>query len=950
MRVVGVDALLEREPELEELGRLVDEASAGAGRLVLVEGPPGIGKTRLLEAVRRRGGERDMTVLSARASELDREFPLGVVRQLFEPLLSDAARRSTLLRGAAGHAASLLGAPPPDGDAAPARASPVHFHALYWLVANLAEEAPVVLVVDDLHWADAASLQFLEFLAPRLEGLPALVALATRPPEPGGERRSIDAVATDALSVVLRPAPLSDDAVSDLVAAELGQASDARFSEACHQATGGNPFLLRELLRELVAEGVAPSAAAVPAVRQLAPPTVARAVLLRLARLGDEASALAGAVAVLGDGAPLRRACTLAGLDEERAGELATALARAGILADGRPLAFAHPILRSAVYADIDLAERAAAHRRAAALLADEGAGVDAIAVHLLATEPAGDPDVVSTLRQAAASAAGRGAAATAAACLRRALAEPPPVEDRGPMTFELASAELHAGEPEAAVAHFEEGARVAGDPRAVAARAAEWTMALQAAGRAAESYALRERVAEEAAEVDPELALMMETSLIGSSCVDLSRIGWARERIERRMGGSAPGTPAAPATPAEARLEAGRAYLDAMYGDEPAEAVADVAERALATGDLIDSAGAMVSTPFFAAVEALWLADRNEPARRALDEVVEEARRRGSAVAFACAAGWRCQLLARLGELAEAEADARSCAELSLASGWFGLAPPMLGYVLDVLVARGELDDAERLLSDSGAVERVAGNDLTFYPMIHARARLHAARGDLAGGRADMAGLAQRRARWNTDLTLIPALLAAPELIVDSADEARARGERMLEEARAWGTPRAIGMSLRACGLAAGGSGGLELLEEAVSVLEPSPARLEHARALIDLGAALRRANRCAAARDPLRLALDVADACGAGPLAERARAELRSAGARPRRPRISGADALTPSERQVAGMAADGLSNPEIAQALFVTKKTVESHLSNAYRKLDIRTRGELAGALGQ
>jgi DNA-binding NarL/FixJ family response regulator len=154
--------------------------------------------------------------------------------------------------------------------------------------------------------------------------------------------------------------------------------------------------------------------------------------------------------------------------------------------------------------------------------------------------------------------------------------------------------------------------------------------------------------------------------------------------------------------------------------------------------------------------------------------------------------------------------------------------------------------------------------------------------------------------------------------------------------------------MALRATGLGEGGARGLELLAEAAAVLEGSPARLEYARALADFGAALRRAGRRSDARDPLRQALDLADACGARPLAERARQELRAAGGRPRRPRISGAGALTASERRIAGMAVDGLSNPEIAQALFVTKKTVEAHLGSAYRKLSIHSRAELAAAL--
>ncbi|MEA2430459.1 MAG: hypothetical protein QOI19_932, partial [Thermoleophilaceae bacterium] len=302
--------LLERDDELQVLGRLIDEARAGNGRMVLVEGPPGIGKTRLLDTARTHAREHGTRVLGARASELDRQFPFGVVRQLFEPLLANAdrERQAAWLHGAAARAAPLLGAgtlEAADGDQLS------HFHALYWLVANLAEEGPLLLSVDDVHWADPSSLRFLQFLLPRLAELPVLVAAATRAAEPGIDREPIDALATDPLTVCVRPSPLSDAAVTELLGSELGTGVDRVFSGACRVATGGNPFLLRELLRELVTEGVAPTAERVSLVRQLAPPTVARAVLLRLARLGPEASALARAVAVLGDSVPVHRAAAL---------------------------------------------------------------------------------------------------------------------------------------------------------------------------------------------------------------------------------------------------------------------------------------------------------------------------------------------------------------------------------------------------------------------------------------------------------------------------------------------------------------------------------------------------------------------------------------------------------------------------------------------------------------
>jgi DNA-binding CsgD family transcriptional regulator len=195
----------------------------------------------------------------------------------------------------------------------------------------------------------------------------------------------------------------------------------------------------------------------------------------------------------------------------------------------------------------------------------------------------------------------------------------------------------------------------------------------------------------------------------------------------------------------------------------------------------------------------------------------------------------------------------------------------------------------------------------------------------------------------WRSDAAL--ALLAL-------GDDRRARelADEELELARAWGAPRPLGRALRVAGLARGGDAGLALLGDAVDVLEPSPARLEHAKALVELGAGLRRANRRADARPPLRRGLELAMICGATPLSERAETELLATGARLGRIALSGVESLTPSERRVADLAASGASNREIAQALFVTVKTVEVHLSSAYRKLDIASRRELSGALDE
>jgi DNA-binding CsgD family transcriptional regulator len=178
---------------------------------------------------------------------------------------------------------------------------------------------------------------------------------------------------------------------------------------------------------------------------------------------------------------------------------------------------------------------------------------------------------------------------------------------------------------------------------------------------------------------------------------------------------------------------------------------------------------------------------------------------------------------------------------------------------------------------------------------------------------------------------------------------DARQLADAELADVRVFGAPRALGIALRTAGLARGGPEGLTLLQESVAVLDSSPALLERARSLAELGGALRRSGQRAAARDPLARALELAARCGARPLAARARDELSAAGARPRRPWRTGANALTPSELRVARLAAAGRSNREIAGELYVTLKAIEGHLAHVYAKLGIEGRDQLPQALG-
>ncbi len=440
-----MSALFERERELAELDAMVADACAGAGRLAVVEAAAGLGKTRLLLAARERGRAAGMQVLAARATELERAF-----LRARPPAVRAGAR------GAGGAAARgavrgrrRLGAQrrPDPGPGAPPAAQADAFsvlHGLYWLTAAFAEQRPLLLAVDDAHWSDAASLDFLAFLLPRLEELPLLLVVACRPDEPGAEP-TLARVATDSLARRLTPRPLSPRATTALLADELEHQPEEAFAAACHEVSGGNPFLLGELARTIAAERIDPAVASASRVRELAPERVTRTVLVRLGRLSREAQAVARAVVVLGDGSDGPLAAELAGLDEAAAARGADELRAAVILDRDGSLRFVHPLVRTALDAELPAGERAAAHLRAVELLRARGASAQQLAAHLVATEARGERATAETLLEAAWAALDRGAPRSASAYLMRALDEPAPDDLRSTILSSLMTATARA-------------------------------------------------------------------------------------------------------------------------------------------------------------------------------------------------------------------------------------------------------------------------------------------------------------------------------------------------------------------------------------------------------------------------------------------------------------------------------------------------------------------------
>jgi DNA-binding CsgD family transcriptional regulator len=622
---------------------------------------------------------------------------------------------------------------------------------------------------------------------------------------------------------------------------------------------------------------------------------------------------------VLGDDADPAHVAALSG--SGRAGDVLEALRRADVLARSRPPAFAHPLVRAAVAADIPAAERARLHREAARLLASAGAEPERPAAHLLEVEPAREAWVVDTLAAAAEATAARGAPETAARLLRRALAEPPAPERRHALLMAAGGNEAQAGDRRA-IGHLREAADAAGDADARVSAIIALTSVLGVSGEVRSGIEALQRELERVERAD--LRLQLEAELIQMAGLDIGTRPIALEvlgRLPKRLGADRVGS----------ILSANLATEAVSRGESRAEA-RELAERALAGGRLLDlpfhyahAASALMLAGYFGAAVAAW------------DDYVAHATRRGDMLSMAWGHAFRAGVHWRAGALSDALADA----ELAAAVAAGGLAPRFaLVYGVEAQLLRGELDAAREALAHAPA----GGEQVHDALLLAARGRLHLAQGRARQALEELLEVGIVLERWLGNSTMAPWQASAVEALValGEVDAAAALAQRAVAEAERWGDPWLLGQALRAQALV---DGGAEPLERAVAALRGSEAPFELACALLALGVR----ERGARAREHLGEALDLAQRCGAPALAERARAELVRAGARPRRAARSGRAALTATEERVARMAAHGPTNREIAQALFVTEKTVEAHLSNAYRKLGIRARGELAAQLG-
>jgi DNA-binding SARP family transcriptional activator len=892
------DDLVDREHELLTLERALDAASRGGSRVLLVEGPAGIGKSRLVVELRRLAEARGLPVVLGRGSQLEQDFGFGVVRQLFEPVLVDPVRRDALLSGAAGSARGVFESVDTRVDG-----SFAVLHGLYWLTVNLAADGPFLLVVDDLQWCDSGSLRFLAYLARRLDTLPVLLVGTVRTGERHEDEASLAAL-YDVAAGAVRPEPLTVEGTTRVVRERLGPSVAPTFAAACHRITSGNPLLLRQLLQALEAEGVPPDLSHTDTVLAVGSRAVSSMVLMRLRRMPSVLTDVARAVAVLGEGAQLPAVARLAGLTEDATARALADLSRAEVLRHEQPLGFVHPLVRDAVYRDLPTGQRELQHQQAAAVLMEIGAPEEVVAAHLLLAPTRGDQQTVQVLRRAARTAADRGAADNAVTYLRRALAEPALASHRVDVLLELGLLETLVDGP-AGTEHLEqaypllEDHAVRGEIALGIARNHVFASPPGVASRFARTARLS--LPEELHDTRQGLlALERIASFMHALPADEWLTGPEPEVVGNRHG---------------AKMLAAALSWEKVVAGTDREAAVALAQRATADDGLFD-----VDSGLLWVVAAITRVLADDDLGDFWERAREHAHRRGSLFAAMSTNLWRGFLEWRHGDLQEALAsvtDAYEQQEMWQQRKGLGTAY-CEAFLIGIHLDRGDLA-AARQVADVALLGPPPGDGGRLVVQAHVALLLEEHR--YAEALALTEGAGQAYPIGNPAWDPWRSLRARALLGLGRTEQAVRLLEDELRLLRRWGAAYPLAQTLR---VLAGATGRVELLEEARQLLEGTPFRLERARCALVLAEA--RAGDAALAL--LTQARELSHACGAASGLRHVDAAL--AGQGHDLPELCvDVDVLSTTQRRVRDLAAAGLDVREVAQRLFLTPGTVQAVL---------------------
>ena len=928
----GASRLVERDDELEVIESAVDRVHHGGGEAIVLEADAGLGKTALLDHAAGLAAAADLSVRRVAPSRLERSFPFGVVRGLLEePARTFSERRYPHPSDGPAHAAAEVLT---RGAISSTRETTAIAHDVYRLCARLSEARPIALLVDDAHWSDPPSLEVMSYLARRLDDVSVLLVLSARANALGAVGDLLGLIGVARATSVLRPRPLTPTGAVRLIHS-IAPTAPVSVCADYHRETAGNPWLLTELARQLARDGVTPAGG--PRARDWSISGRGReAVRQRLAELEPGERAVASALAILEPDAPAPRVTALtAGVAIGELGGARQALSAAGLLAPGGR-GLAHGWLAAAIRDGLAPADRDRLHRAAGTALIEEGAGAETAAAHLLRCEPAGDPRVTEALRAAATEASGRGAPAAAVRYLERAERERATDDEHGLILAELATAAFDAGLPGSRERLRESLREAFLTPCRIDVLTRLAGLSIVDDGDSELAQVIERELA---AQPDPDVKVAVEAAALDTLMVVPDRHAERRHRAQ--------------AIELTSRTEpllrrvvlAHRAWLGTELGAPNAAACAQLVGEALSGQLLVGEAWRR--SAFHLCVRVLVMCDRDDEARRALATMRQEASARGSLPLRTAAAFYAAELALRVGDLSAAAGKAQHARALA-GEELGGFAGGAVAVLLWTWAEAGEFARARELLAEH-PLDAPTAPPPWAAGVRFARARLALGEGDFERAYADAleaGALREREGRVNPTWTPWRSTAALALAHLDRREEAAALAEAELVLAERFGAPIPIARALHACAVAdADHETRIELCTRSLGVIADAAAPLERVRVQLELGSALASLGRRTEARAHLRPALATADAIAAVPLAERARRALVATGLRPRRAALDGEAALTPRQRQILRLAAAGKTNKAIAQELFLSIKTVETHLAAGYRKLGVSGRDEIA-----
>ncbi len=909
------EVIVGRTRERSELDAVLEAARDGRSSVVVLHGEAGIGKSTLLrETVAAADGFR---VLRARGYESERDIPFAALLDLLSPLL-DLLDRIPPAQAAALRGSLALGEPVPhDRFAVPA--------AVLSLLGAAAEEQPVLAVVDDVHWLDAASLEALLFASRRIAAEGIVLILSARDGE------GFDAAATGLRC--LRLGAL-DDVSARALLAERTKGIDDGVAAALIETAGGNPLALVEiptLLDDRQLAGRSPLPAPLPPgssvegafQRQLdrLPEDTRRALVVVSAMQTNRVDILHEALDRLG----ISRGCLHVA---EEAGVVGV---------DGGRMLFRHPLLRATVYHGATAPERRAAHDVLAAVAPD----AQRRAWHMAHAAVAPDETVAAALEEAGRDARERGGHSAAAAAFARSAELSVDMELRARRDLEAATEFTLSAQFDKALALIDDGLSLTGDPvLKTDLRRARGHLELRRGAPMAANAVLAEEAAwlERQGDRARAATTLIEASVAHMMTGDMIALGEGARHARELAAGVAP--------PVEmlATLIEGETYFALGRTDEGEALVAPIVQL-LMQGDLL--AAGLPEVIGMAGQCSVWV-ERFDRAQLILDRLVRAARDASAVGLLIYPLAARSHLEFRVGRWAAAIADAGESVELARETGQIGLMAHSLTALARVESAIGRSEEAQRNGRESLEICRAMGGDA-----IRVYALSVLAFDDLVGGRVESAIELLDEATEVADRLQMdePALVQwAPDHVealarAGETDRARAALARLERQAEKTGRTWALAAAARCRGLLAEEGFAAEF-DEALRHHESDGQPFERARTQLAYAERLRRSRQRAEARPFLSEALDTFERLGARPWADRCRAELTATGG-PSGPRAdrSNADELTAQELKIALLVAQGLTNREVAASLFLSPKTIEHHLSAIYRKLEVKSRTQLA-----